>query len=80
MNALAAANSPDDNTYQAPEAPAPDYNRISARNLPIRRINGASLRDNVMEYGELADLIHEYNPTVRSNRSAYKDRKGKGSK
>ena len=37
----------------------------------------ASLRDNVMEYGELKDLIHEYNPTVRSNRSAYKDQKGK---
>ena len=30
-----------------------------------------------MEYGELKDLIHEYNPTVRSNRSAYKDQKGK---
>lgn len=30
-----------------------------------------------MEYGELADLIHEYNPTVLSNRSTYKDQKNK---
>lgn len=38
------------------------------------------LRDNVMEYGELGDLVHEYNPTVRNNQAsyvdyAYKDRK-----
>ncbi len=30
-----------------------------------------------MEYGELADLVHEYNPTVISNRSTYKDQKNK---
>ena len=31
----------------------------------------ARLRDNVMEYGELADLIHEYNTTVYKNQVAY---------
>ena len=77
MNALAAANSPDDNTYQAPEAPAPDYNKDLSPEFAYTADKWASLRDNVMEYGELADLIHEYNPTVRSNRSAYKDQKGK---
>ena len=30
-----------------------------------------------MEYGELANLVHEYNPTVISNRSTYKDQKNK---
>ena len=39
----------------------------------------ASLRDNVMEYGELADLIHEYNPTVLNNRTEYDDYRGKSS-
>ena len=37
----------------------------------------AQLKDNVLEYDEIGDLIHEYNPTVRSNRSTYKDQKGK---
>ena len=27
----------------------------------------AALRDNKMEYGELAGLVHEYNPTVQQN-------------
>lgn len=31
----------------------------------------ARLRDNVMEYGELADLVHEYNATVYQNQVAY---------
>lgn len=31
------------------------------------------LRDNVMEYGELADLVHEYNPTIQNNRVTYAD-------
>lgn len=31
------------------------------------------LRDNVMEYGELADLIHEYNTTVYQNQIAYEN-------
>ncbi|RGY99303.1 TolC family protein [Clostridium sp. AM58-1XD] len=33
----------------------------------------ARLRDDVMEYGELADLIHEYNTTVYKNQVAYDD-------
>lgn len=39
----------------------------------------AALRDNVMEYGELADLIHEYNATVLNNRTEYDDYRGKSS-
>lgn len=77
MNILAASNRPDDNTYQAPEAPAPNYNKDISPEFAYTEEKWASLRDNVMEYGELKDLIHEYNPTVRSNRSAYKDQKGK---
>lgn len=77
MNILAASNRPDDNTYQAPEAPAPNYNKDMSLEFAYTEEKWASLRDNVMEYGELKDLIHEYNPTVRSNRSAYKDQKGK---
>lgn len=33
----------------------------------------ATLRDNVMEYNELADLVHEYNTTVQNNRVEYQD-------
>lgn len=77
MNILAASNRPDDNTYQAPEAPAPNYNKDMSPEFAYTEEKWASLRDNVMEYGELKDLIHEYNPTVRSNRSAYKDQKRK---
>lgn len=77
MNILAASNRPDDNTYQAPEAPAPNYNKDMSPEFAYTEEKWASLRDNVMEYGELKDLIHKYNPTVRSNRSAYKDQKGK---
>ena len=40
MNILAASNRPDDNTYQAPEAPAPNYNKDMSLNLPTRRKNG----------------------------------------
>ena len=35
----------------------------------------AKLRDNVMEYGELADLIHEYNVTVQKNQIDINDKK-----
>lgn len=77
LNVFAAQNHPDDNAYQAPEAPAPDYNRDLSPDFAYSAEKWASLRDNVLEYGELADLIHEYNPTVRSNRSTYKDQKGK---
>ncbi len=77
MTALAAKNHPDDNAYQAPEAPAPDYNKDLSPEFAYSSDKWASLRDNVMEYGELPDLIHEYNPTVRSNRSIYNDQKNK---
>lgn len=39
----------------------------------------ASLEDNVLEYGEIADLIHEYNTTVQQNLLDYNDYKGKSS-
>ena len=39
----------------------------------------AALRDNVMEYEELNDLIHEYNTTVLNNRAEYDDYRGKSS-
>ena len=39
----------------------------------------AALRDNVMEYEELNDLIHEYNATVLNNRAEYDDYRGKSS-
>lgn len=35
------------------------------------------LRDNVMEYEELADLIHEYNPVVINSRLEYDEYRGK---
>lgn len=37
----------------------------------------AALRDDVLEYGELADLVHEYNATVINNRLEYDDYRGK---
>jgi hypothetical protein len=33
----------------------------------------ASLRDNSLEYGEIPDLIHEYNATVQNNRYKYNE-------
>ena len=39
----------------------------------------AALRDNVMDYEELNDLIHEYNATVLNNRAEYDDYRGKSS-
>lgn len=35
----------------------------------------AKLRDNVMEYGELADLVHEYNAKVQKNQLDINDKK-----
>ena len=77
FTAFAAVNSPDDNSYQPPEPPAPNYNQDLSPEFAYSEDKWASLRDNVMEYDELADLIHEYNPTVRSNRSTYNDQKNK---
>ena len=31
----------------------------------------SALRDNKLEYGEIADLVHEYNPTVLNNQASY---------
>ena len=39
----------------------------------------AKLRDNVMEYDELAELIHEYNVTVQNNQRDYNEKKNKTS-
>lgn len=72
---LAAVNQPDENTYQPPEAPAVDYTKDLSPEFAYSQDKWAALRDNVLEYGEIADLIHEYNPTVRSNRSTYNDQK-----
>ena len=33
----------------------------------------ASLRDNKLEFDEISDLVHEYNPTVVQNEISYKD-------
>lgn len=37
------------------------------------------LRDNTLEFDEIADLIHEYNSTVKKNAISYADYKGKDS-
>ena len=37
----------------------------------------ATIRDNTLEYGEIPDLIHEYNSTVQNNLVSYEDYKGK---
>ncbi|MDO4269018.1 MAG: TolC family protein, partial [Eubacteriales bacterium] len=39
----------------------------------------ASLRDNKLEFDEIARLVHEYNTTVQQNELDYKDYKGKTS-
>lgn len=71
-----AAKRPNDNMTDT-EAPAPDINKDLTPEFAYSQDKWAALKDNVMEYGELADLIHEYNPTVRSNRESYNDMKGK---
>lgn len=38
----------------------------------------AMLKDNVMDYGELADLVHEYNATVLNNNVEYNKMKNDG--
>ena len=64
ITALAAKNSPDDNTYQPKDVQTVDYKKSMTPDFAYSAEKWASLRDNTMEYGELADLIHEYNPTV----------------
>lgn len=77
MTAFARNQSKPDEDHLIAEPPAPDINKDLSPEFAYTQDKWASLRDNVMEYGELEDLIHEYNPTVRSNRSTYKDQKGK---
>ena len=50
----------------------------AARNLP-EAPRRAKLRDNVMEYDELAGLIHEYNVTVQNNQRDFNEKKNKTS-
>ena len=66
-----------DDAHTVAEPPAPDINKDISPEFAYSEDKWASLRDNVLEFGELKDLVHEYNPTVRSNRSTYKDQKGK---
>lgn len=70
------ASKPDD-AHVIAEPPAPDIKKDLSPEFAYSDETWASLRDNILEYGELAGLVHEYNPTVRSNRSTYKDQKGK---
>ena len=77
LTAMAAQNSPDDNAYQPKDVQTVDYKKSLTPEFAYSAEKWASLRDNIMEYGELADLVHEYNPTVISNRSTYKDQKNK---
>lgn len=75
MTAFAILASKPDENYAVAEPPVPDITKDMSPEFAYSADKWASLRDNVMEYGELADLIHEYNPTVRSNRSTLSDKK-----
>lgn len=75
MTAFATLASKPDENYAVAEPPVPDITKDMSPEFAYSADKWASLRDNVMEYGELADLIHEYNPTVRSNRSTLSDKK-----
>lgn len=53
------------NTYvYAMAAQSPEFSRSDEE--------WAALKDNKLEYSEIADLIHEYNPTVANNNYEYK--------
>lgn len=75
MTAFADGYSKPNDNYAVAQPPAPDISKDISPEFAYSPDKWASLRDNVMEYGELADLIHEYNPTVRSNRSTLSDQK-----
>ena len=75
MTAFATLASRPDENYEVAEPPAPDISEDISPEFAYSADKWASPRDNVMEYGELADLVHEYNPTVRSNRSTLRDKK-----
>lgn len=75
MTALAGVFTRPNDNYAVAEPPAPDTGKDISPDFAYSAQKWASLRDNVMDYGEVADLIHEYNPTVRSNRSTLNDQK-----
>ena len=59
--AVFAADHPDER-FEKPEAPRPDYNQDLSPSFAYSEEKWASLRDNVMEYGELADLSMSITP------------------
>lgn len=75
MTAFATLASKPDENYAVAEPPVPDITKDLSPEFAYSTDKWAALRDNVMEYGELADLVHEYNPTVRSNRATLSDQK-----
>lgn len=75
MTAFATLASKPDENYAVGEPPVPDITKDLSPEFAYSADKWAALRDNVMEYGELADLVHEYNPTVRSNRATLSDQK-----
>lgn len=75
MTVFAAVSSKPDDNYAVASPPAPDISKDISPEFAYSADKWSSLRDNVMEYAELADLVHEYNPTVRSNRSTLSDQK-----
>lgn len=77
MTAYATIATKPDENYAVGEKPRPDINKPLSPEFAYTEEKWASLKDNILEYGELTDLVHEYNPTVRSNRSTYNDQKGK---
>lgn len=77
MTAFARNASKPDDSHTIAEPPAPDISKDLSPEFAYSEDKWAALRDNILEYGELSDLVHEYNPTVRSNRSTYNDQKGK---
>ena len=62
LTALAAQNSPDDNTYQPKRRSDSRLQKSLTPEFAYSAEKWATLRDNIMEYGELADLIHGIQP------------------
>lgn len=77
MTAWATLASKPDENFAVSEPPAPDIAKDLSPEFAYSQDKWAALRDNVLEYDEIEDLVHEYNPTVRSNRSSYNDQKNK---
>ena len=77
MTSFARNASKPDDAHVIAEPPAPDINKDLSPEFAYSEDKWASLRDNVMEYEELADLIHEYNATIINNRLEYDEYRGK---